>query len=146
MAYSPDRRRRINEVLDLLFAKFPRTFYPKPRHRKLLKVGISHDLEAALGDSVDRTLLHQAIKFYVFNRRYLRAVRVGAERIDLDGKVAGVATAEEEASARDTHAALEAKRPKKQQQKVEYEKKKRDGLAALREAAARRRQVAEGAA
>ena len=76
MSYSVDARR---SVLDLLCTRFPKTFFAYQVRRRPLKVEICCDLEAVLGDSVERKLLGRALAYYTLNFGYLRASQVGAD-------------------------------------------------------------------
>ena len=73
------------ETLTLLCEKFPATFFMYQDRRKPLKIGIRHDIEAILGDTIERKLILRALKIYIVNIGYLKSQRVGAPRIDLDG-------------------------------------------------------------
>jgi ProQ/FINO family len=56
------------------------------RHRRLpLKVGIFHDLKAALGGKVSPDQLSRALGTYCSAPDYQRHLKDGAARIDLDG-------------------------------------------------------------
>ena len=128
-------------------------------HRPL-KIGIHVDLKArcpALSERERGALLRR----YVTRTMYLRACVAGAPRIDLDGNVCGEVTAAEAQHAGDLLATILAARARKQeliksraaaQPAAPHEKEnpaeekpqapQRDGLAALREAAVKRRAVA----
>ena len=105
------------EVLALLCARFPKTFFAYQRRRRPLKIGIHRELEAVLGETVERKLLHRAIRTYVVNYGYLQSQTAGAERIDLDGKPAGVVTEEEAENAKRTLAGINARRLEIKKQK-----------------------------
>lgn len=60
-------------------------------HTRPLKVGIHEELVAR--EPWPEKLVRRALACYVNLPRYLKAVREGAERIDLDGKAAGVVDA-----------------------------------------------------
>jgi len=126
----------IDEVLTLLCARFPKTFFLYEVRRRPLKLGIHHDVVAVIGKSIGRKHLRLALSYYAGNHGYLRAQQVGAERIDLDGAVAGTVTEDEAENAKRMLAGISVKRDKPNQKKPEP---RRDGLAALREAAAARR-------
>ena len=136
-----DRKR---EILALLCAKFPKTFFVYERRRRPLKVGIHRDIEAVLGAEVDQQILGWTIGAYVFNVGYLSSLRVGAERLDLDGNPAGVIT---EADARFAQRGIKIIKDR-EQKRAETKREepppprpapRRDGLAELREAALRRK-------
>ena len=83
-------------LIILLAERWPKCFSVFERSRRPLKIGIFHDVMAALGDSVSRTELKDAFRFYCGNVWYLsHSCYVGTPRIDVDGNVAGVVTEEE---------------------------------------------------
>ena len=133
----------IDEVLALLYARFPKTFIAHQVRRRPLKIGISHDLAAVLGDSVERKHLGKALAYYTGNPGYLRAQQAGAERIDLDGNPVGIVAEDEARHAASVMAerkkrAREKKKPlEKNSLETKKPEPKRDGLAALRKAAER---------
>ena len=138
-------RKQIDEVLGILCSRFPSAFFMHEGKPKPLAVGIGRVVEAILGDEVDRKVLHVVFRFYVNNAAYLRGLTVDAVRVDLDGNAAGVVTADQAAHAQE----ILAKRVKKnvtlpapKSASVVKPRPVRDGLAALREAAARRKSVA----
>ncbi|WP_245904546.1 ProQ/FINO family protein [Billgrantia lactosivorans] len=67
------------------YQRYPSTFFKG--HTRPLKVGIHHDLAAR--EPWPEKLVRRALAGYVNLPRYLKAVREGAERIDLDGAPAG---------------------------------------------------------
>lgn len=89
------------EVIAYLAEKFPACFTIEG-DAKPLKIGIFDDLAARLADddAVSKTRLRTALRHYTNSWRYLRAMKAGGERIDLDGH--SVAKVEEE---HQTHAA-----------------------------------------
>ncbi|RUO44459.1 RNA chaperone ProQ [Aliidiomarina taiwanensis] len=76
-----------------------------------LKIGIFEDLAKRLenDEKVSKTRLRTALRQYTNSWRYLRSVKAGAVRVDLDGAEAGVIEAEHEAHAQETLAASQAK-------------------------------------
>ena len=84
-------------LLKQWYQRYPKTFFKG--HTRPLKVGIHHDLAAR--EPWPEKLVRRALAGYVNLPRYLKAVREGAERIDLDGQPAGSV---------DTQAAEHAKR------------------------------------
>jgi ProP effector len=73
--------------------RFPAAFAPV----RPLKIGIHHDIIERLG--LSKTEVKQALSKHCNTRQYIRAGCVaGAARVDLDGKDAGVVTAEEAAA------------------------------------------------
>ncbi|MGQ4275890.1 RNA chaperone ProQ [Pseudidiomarina sp. E22-M8] len=89
------------EVLAYLAEKFPACF-SLDGDAKPLKIGIFEDLAKQLEDdeSVSKTRLRTALRHYTNSWRYLRAMKKGAERVDLAGEP--VSTVDEE---QQTHAA-----------------------------------------
>ena len=144
-------RQQIDETLTLLCARFPKAFFLLESQRKPLAVGIGRVVETILGDEVRRPVLHRALQYYVGNFRYLCSLKVDAVRIDIDGNEAGRVTEEQAAFALEKLAARKAKQKKPPTPVVTSASPPtpvvkpppvRDGLSALREAAARRKNVA----
>ncbi|MBE0404474.1 ProQ/FINO family protein [Halomonas citrativorans] len=67
------------------YQRYPNTFFKG--HTKPLKVGIHQDLAAR--EPWSGKLIRRALANYVNLPRYLKSVREGGERIDLDGQLAG---------------------------------------------------------
>ena len=80
--------KRINtkDIITYLTEKFPQCFSVKGAV-KPLKIGIFQDLAEKLeGDeTVSKTRLRQALRHYTSSWRYLKAIKVGASRVDIDG-------------------------------------------------------------
>lgn len=72
-------------LLQQWYARYPGAFFKG--HTRPLKVGIHEDLAAL--EPWPEKLVRRALACYVNLPRYLKAVRDGAERIDLDGRPAG---------------------------------------------------------
>jgi ProP effector len=72
-------------LLKQWYQRYPGTFFKG--HTRPLKVGIHHELAAR--EPWPEKLVRRALAGYVNLPRYLKAVREGAERIDLDGAPAG---------------------------------------------------------
>ncbi|MBA2779169.1 ProQ/FINO family protein [Billgrantia kenyensis] len=72
-------------LLKQWYQRYPGTFFKG--HTRPLKVGIHHELSAR--EPWPEKLVRRALAGYVNLPRYLKAVREGAERIDLDGAPAG---------------------------------------------------------
>ena len=87
-----------NTVIELLAERWPHTFAIYQCRRRPLKIGIDNDIAAAAG-AIATDELKAALRFYCGNIGYLLACREGAERIDLNGDVAGTVTAAEAAHA-----------------------------------------------
>ena len=82
-------------AIALLTELFPRTFAVYEARRQPLKIGIDKDLVSAVAGAIKPHELTSALAFYTGNAGYLRGLRVGAVRIDLDGNPAGTVTASE---------------------------------------------------
>jgi ProP effector len=85
-ATTESKRTSTKEIIAYLAEKFPSCFsidgVAKP-----LKVGIFQDLaEKLIGDeTVSKTRLRQALRHYTSSWRYLKSVKLGAFRVDIDG-------------------------------------------------------------
>src|SRR5215469_13249267 len=77
-----------------LAERFPAAFAINPRHRRPLKLGIHVDILAQLSDTIAPRDLSVALRIYVGNIGYLKALVTGADRIDLNGMPTGTVTAE----------------------------------------------------
>jgi sRNA-binding protein len=104
------KRARTKAVITALAARFPECFAVPDTRRRPLKVGIDADLLAALSGSIRRTELVRALAMYCSSDGYLERVLTGAWRVDLEGKPAGVVTAEDEQHAKAKRAGIKAKR------------------------------------
>ena len=153
--------KRVPAVLVCIAEWFPQAFVPEKYlpHRPL-KIGIHIDLKTRCPALSERER-SAVLRWYVTRTIYLRACVAGALRVDLDGNVCGEVTAAEAQHADARPAATLAARARKQElikpraaakpaaprKKEEPPEAKpasprRDGLAALREAAAKRRTIA----
>jgi ProP effector len=72
-------------LLNQWYERYPKAFFKG--HTKPLKVGIHQDL--AEREAWPNKLIRRALANYVNLPRYIKAVRTGAERVDLDGQPAG---------------------------------------------------------
>ncbi|MGB0937998.1 MAG: RNA chaperone ProQ [Colwellia sp.] len=81
------KRISTKEIITYLSEKYPECFSLKGPV-KPLKVGIFQDLAEALADDekVSKTRLRQALRHYTSSWRYLKSVKVGTFRVDIDGK------------------------------------------------------------
>ena len=93
------QREQINQAIELLCHKFPACFVQFERRRRPLKVGIVDDIQARLGDRIDRELLGRALRYYTRNTFYRMSQQPGAPRIDLDGNESGTVSEADAASA-----------------------------------------------
>ncbi|MGY4878768.1 ProQ/FINO family protein [Vreelandella aquamarina] len=75
-----------HELLGQWYERYPLAFFKG--HTKPLKVGIHQDL--ADREPWSNKLIRRALANYVNLPRYVKAMREGAERIDLEGNVAGI--------------------------------------------------------
>jgi len=92
------KRTSTKEIIAYLADKFPECFSIKGPV-KPLKVGIFQDLAEKLVDdeAVSKTRLRQALRHYTSSWRYLKAIKVDAFRVGIDGK--DVAKIDEEQAA-----------------------------------------------
>lgn len=81
------KRISTKDIITYLTEKFPECFSVKGPV-KPLKIGIFQDLAEKLNDdeTVSKTRLRQALRHYTSSWRYLKAIKVGAFRVDIDGK------------------------------------------------------------
>jgi ProP effector len=104
------KREDIDATVELLCERFPRSFFQFERRRRPLKLGIRQDLEAILGDQVDRKLLGAALKQYTNNLGYRQAHKiVGNPRLDLDGNACGEVSEQHALQGRDAIAGIKAR-------------------------------------
>jgi ProP effector len=80
------KRISTKDIITYLTEKFPKCFSVKGQV-KPLKIGIFQDLSEKLTDdeTVSKTRLRQALRHYTSSWRYLKAIKVGASRVDIDG-------------------------------------------------------------
>lgn len=80
------KRTSTKEIIAYLAEKFPACFSIEGP-AKPLKVGIFQDLSEQLADdeTVSKTRLRQALRHYTSSWRYLKAVKLGAFRVGIDG-------------------------------------------------------------
>ena len=88
-----------DQILDLLYERFPGTFVRNPAERQPLKRGIDRDLVARLDGLSSHTALKRVLGGYTACPEYRAKLIEGAARIDLDGNPAGAVTASEAAYA-----------------------------------------------
>ena len=81
------KRTSTKEIITYLSEKYPLCFSLKGEV-KPLKIGIFQDLAANLSDdeTVSKTRLRQALRHYTSSWRYLKAIKVGAFRVDMNGE------------------------------------------------------------
>ena len=80
------KRTSTKEIIAYLVEKFPGCFSLEGPV-KPLKVGIFQELAEQLADdeTVSKTRLRQALRHYTSSWRYLKAIKVGSFRVDIDG-------------------------------------------------------------
>lgn len=80
------KRISTKEIISYLAEKFPACFSLEGQ-AKPLKVGIFQDLAAVLAEdeTVSKTRLRQALRHYTSSWRYLKAVKLGSFRVDIEG-------------------------------------------------------------
>lgn len=81
------KRTSTKDIIAYLSEKFPECFSIKGPV-KPLKIGIFQDLAEKLNEdeTVSKTRLRQALRHYTSSWRYLKAIKVGVSRVDIDGK------------------------------------------------------------
>ena len=107
------------EVIAYLAEQFPGCFTLEGDARPL-KIGIFDELAKRLADdeNVSKTRLRSALRQYTNSWRYLRGVKAGIQRVDLDGVDAGAVEAEHEQHAQEQLQASQAKAKEKQAQRA----------------------------
>lgn len=110
-------------VIAYLAEKFPQCF-SLTGEAKPLKIGIFDDLATRLenDERVSKTRLRTALRHYTNSWRYLRVVKAGAERVDLDGNAAGIVEEGHQQHAEEELAASKAKAAEKAAEKRQQEK------------------------
>ena len=137
----------VTAAIALLAERWPQCFSVWEARRRPLKLKIHLDIQAALDGAITPAELGNALGMYCSNLVYLSHTRTGAWRLDLDGKPAGVVTADEEAHAKATLAGIRAKKEartaaaKATAQPVIPQPPKRLSLADLKAAAVARRRA-----
>lgn len=113
------------EVLEYIANKFPQCFI-LDGEGKPLKIGIFQDLAARLAEdtSVSKTQLRMALRQYTTSWRYLYGMKLGAQRIDLDGNPCGALETEHVAHAKRTLDESKAKAKAKKTAQKEAHKKR----------------------
>ncbi|MCX2957503.1 RNA chaperone ProQ [Serratia symbiotica] len=115
------------EVIAFLAERFPLCFSAEGEARPL-KIGIFQDLvECVQEENLSKTQLRAALRLYTSSWRYLYGVKVGAQRIDLDGNACGELEQQHVDYARQQ---LEEAKARVQAQRAERNAKKRDAAGA----------------
>ena len=112
------------EVIAFLAERFPLCFTAEGEARPL-KIGIFAGLvERVQGEeNLSKTQLRSALRLYTSSWRYLYGVKVGAERVDLDGNSCGVL---EEQHVEHARKQLEEAKARVQAQRAEQQAKRRE--------------------
>lgn len=116
------------EVIAFLTERFPLCFSTDGEARPL-KVGIFQDLVERIQteESISKTQLRSALRLYTSSWRYLYGIKLGAQRIDLDGNPCGELDEQHVEHARKQLAEAKAR---VQAQRAEQQAKKREAAAA----------------
>ena len=87
---STDKLTDTNAILAYLYETFPLCFIAEG-DTKPLKIGLFQDLAERLADDskVSKTQLRVALRRYTSSWRYLKSVKAGVQRVDLDGNDCG---------------------------------------------------------
>ena len=87
---STDKLTDTNAILAYLYETFPACFIAEG-DTKPLKIGLFQDLAERLADDskVSKTQLRVALRRYTSSWRYLKGVKAGVQRVDLDGNDCG---------------------------------------------------------
>lgn len=87
---STDKLTDTNAILAYLYETFPLCFIAEGE-TKPLKIGLFQDLAERLADDskVSKTQLRVALRRYTSSWRYLKSVKSGVQRVDLDGEPCG---------------------------------------------------------
>ena len=117
----PSRRRRSRSkaiaAIGVLAERWPETFRVIGQ-RQPLKIGIFEDIVVAVAGVIKSSEIHSALAFYTGHILYLRALKDGTQRIDLQGNPAGSVTADEAAHARERLKCIEALRKERKRADV----------------------------
>jgi sRNA-binding protein len=87
-------REMLEEWVGYLVQNYPACFFGDPGQRRPIKKDIQNDLRHETDIDVET-----AVSYYIRSWGYLYSLRAGVDRIDLDGKKAGVVTEQEAAAA-----------------------------------------------
>ncbi|KFK94797.1 MULTISPECIES: RNA chaperone ProQ [unclassified Serratia (in: enterobacteria)] len=114
----------VKEVIAFLAERFPLCFSAEGEARPL-KIGIFQDLVERLQEeeNLSKTQLRSALRLYTSSWRYLYGVKVGAQRVDLDGNPCGELEQQHVDHARQQ---LEEAKARVQAQRAEQNAKKRE--------------------
>ena len=93
-------RRLADEGRQILSQVFPLCFAGKGDRKRPLKIGIFHDIRAAM-PGMTSSMTREALRDYTSGPTYLRSVVETAHRLDLEGNVTGEVSASEAENARE---------------------------------------------
>ncbi|MGM3174111.1 RNA chaperone ProQ [Dickeya lacustris] len=112
------------EVIAYLAERFPLCFTIEGDARPL-KIGIFQDLVSRVSESehVSKTQLRSALRLYTSSWRYLYGIKLGAQRVDLDGNPCGELEQQHVEHARKQ---LEEAKARVQAQRAEQQAKRRE--------------------
>jgi ProP effector len=138
----PQRIEQACNVIEALAERWPRCFALLEQHRRPLKNGIRADILAAGHGVVTADEIKFALRHYCGSVTYLQACVGGADRINLDGEVAGRVSPDEARFAAEVLARRQPHQPNPALPPQAPESIKRLTLADLKTAAARKRGAA----
>jgi ProP effector len=81
-----------NPLIALFAARWPKCFFVYENRRRPLACGIHKDVIATFDGIATEDAIRKAIRYYVGNEKYLKAMTAGAPRIGLDGEPVGFVT------------------------------------------------------
>ena len=89
------RRESIHKAIAALCEKFPKAFVASGP-AKPLKIGIINDIKERINefDDISLSKLRSAVRIYTFSLNYLKSIKEGAKRVDLDGNEVSEVTKE----------------------------------------------------
>lgn len=119
MSSAADIRNRIARLREqnektraVLTAAFPKAFLPKGYIKKPLKIGIFQDI-VNLGSEISKKRLRNALRDYTSGPLYLKALKAGTPRINLEGDEDGFVSSAHAIHAEKELAAINAKKARK---------------------------------
>ncbi len=146
MTATTTRDAKADAALALLCQRWPKCFFMFPGRRLPLKIGIHKDIPEGL---IEPKILRLAFRLYANNPGYLNAMRLDVARVDLNGELAGTVDENDAKRAQAHLAGIRNKESREQKRKppaptpeAKPAPPRRDGLAALRQAARARRSIA----
>src|SRR2546429_8991493 len=88
-------KEQLLDCIHQLATRYPACFFEDPRLRRPLKSTIISDLQKEGASD----LVFAGVNYYTRNWTYQNCLQAGAERVDLDGKKAGIVTEQEQLNA-----------------------------------------------